>query len=128
MVEGTHFLLGSEYAVLRREFLQHQRKGTEAPERAWRVAHQPYQRAHVMPYFYENAGLFRIASLRAGGEYGHHRWTLDTPEDLEMIRSVYKHFSPRGYFGWREVLSLLERRPDLFAINSHIRQKVLGEG
>lgn len=101
---------------------------SEALASAWNSAQRPHQRAHVTPYFYENAGMFRIVSLRADGGYGHYRWTLDTPEDLEMIRSVYKHFSPRGDFGWREVLSLLEQRSDLVAINSHIRQKALSEG
>jgi hypothetical protein len=31
-------------------------------------------------------------------------------------------------FYWRDVLSLLERRPELLELNSHVMQKALQEG
>ncbi len=58
----------------------------EALACAWRSATQPYQRTHVTPYLYENPGMFKIVSLTADRNYSHYRWTLDTPEDLAMIR------------------------------------------
>jgi len=36
----------------------------QALERAWREAREPYQRAHVTPYIYQNPGQFRILSAK----------------------------------------------------------------
>ncbi len=100
----------------------------EALARAWRLAREAYQRTHVTPYLYENPGHFKIVSLTADADYGRYRWTLDTEDDLEMIRAIYRHFEPRGTFGWREVLRLMQDQPELAALNAHVRQKSLREG
>ena len=46
------------------------------------------------------------------------RWTVDEPEDLEVIRAVVDHFKGRSDFGWREVLSLAQKQPNLFSANA----------
>ncbi len=98
-----------------------------ALERAQQQAHKPYEREHVTPYFYENPEFFRLACINNSTNQGHHRWTLDTAEDLRFLRSIYSHFSPRDSFSWREVLALVELQPSLSAINGHVRQKELQE-
>lgn len=105
--------IGLDVEVVRREAL----------ERAAVEAREPYHREHVTPYFYEAPGRFRVVSVEAGGDYGRLRWTVDTPEDLAFVREVYRRFGGRDDFGWREVLDLLAREPDLIAINAHVRQK-----
>jgi spore coat polysaccharide biosynthesis protein SpsF len=95
---------------------------------AWRSAKEAYQRTHVTPYFYENPGQFKIVSLTADGDYSKYRWTLDTPEDLELIRSVYRQLGQHANFRWRDVLRLMEDQPELAEVNSHVRQKSLHEG
>jgi len=100
----------------------------EALARAWGSAKEPYQRVHVTPYLYENPGLFKIVSLTADGDYSKYRWTLDTAEDLVVIRAIYGHFGQRGSIRWREVLHLMESRPELAEVNSQVRQKTLREG
>lgn len=99
-----------------------------ALERAWRDAKEPYQRVHVTPYFYQNPALFRILSLRGNHDFSHQRWTLDTPEDLEFLQTVFSRFQGQDDFSWRDVLSLMEREPNLAEINSKITQKALREG
>lgn len=94
-------------------------------ERAWREAVKPYEREHVTPYFYEHPELFRVAYTREEKDYSAHRWTLDTPDDLELIRAIYARLGNRADFGWREVLAVMEREPELAALNSHIVQKSL---
>jgi spore coat polysaccharide biosynthesis protein SpsF len=48
-----------------------------------------------------------------------HRWTLDYPADFEFIRTVYEHLYPdNAHFCLGDILRLLERRPDIAAINS----------
>jgi len=113
-----------------------------ALERAWQEATEPYQREHVMPYLYEGASLvarhsslatgvtprgFHVALLNHDPDYGALRWTVDTPEDLELIRQVYTRFGGREDFGWREVLALFEREPALAKINAAIKAKNLTE-
>ncbi|HEX8814015.1 MAG TPA: glycosyltransferase family protein [Terriglobales bacterium] len=95
---------------------------------SWQQATVFYQRSHVTPYIYQNSELFRIARVRSGEEHGELRWTLDTPEDLAFIRAVYERMSRLDEFGWRDVLHLLERQPELLELNRHIRQKALCEG
>ncbi len=89
-------------------------------ERAWREADQPHQREHVMPFFYEQEGRFRLNILNYPVDYGSQRWTVDTPEDLELIRRIYAHFNPRADFGWLEVIDLFHRQPDLFQVNAGV--------
>jgi spore coat polysaccharide biosynthesis protein SpsF len=95
----------------------------QALERAWRECRQPYQREHVTPWFYERPDVFRTASLRGEQDYSRYRWTLDTREDLEFIRTIYCHFEHDDNFNWREVIALQERFPELAEINAHITQK-----
>jgi len=116
----------------------------DALERAWREANQLYQREHVMPYLYEGVSFpqpklpaemewyieqsttpfgFRVALLNHFPDYGTGRWTVDTPADLEFIRQIYIHFEGQAGFGWRQVLALLEREPELASINVDVKHK-----
>jgi len=99
-----------------------------ALKRAWEEASEPYQRAHVTPYLYQNPGQFHLLSVTHAADYSQHRWTLDTPEDLEFLRAVYARLGGEKNFGWREVLNLVEREPALSEINRQITQKALHEG
>ena len=100
----------------------------EALARSWNSAKETYQRTHVTPYIYENPELFKILSLTAENDYSRYRWTLDTTEDLEAIREIYKHFLDDHRIHWREVISLMESHPDLAEKNAHVLQKALREG
>jgi spore coat polysaccharide biosynthesis protein SpsF len=96
-----------------------------ALEQAWRDAHEPYEREHVTPYFYEHPELFRLVSLRGQIDHSQYRWTLDTAEDLELLRTIYARFSNRDDFTWGEVIQLMEREPELAELNSRVLQKAL---
>ncbi len=95
--------------------------------RAQKEANLTYERVHVTPYFYEHPELFRICSVIGATDHSHHRWTLDTPEDLEFIRAIYSRFNNRDDFSWREVLDVIAREPHLAEINCQVRQKELQE-
>lgn len=97
----------------------------EALERTWREATRPYQREHVTIYMYEHPENFRLLSVESGLpiNYSHYRWTVDTPEDLQFVRAVYDLFPTTDEFGWLDVIEALARRPDLVAINRHVKQK-----
>jgi spore coat polysaccharide biosynthesis protein SpsF len=95
----------------------------DALELAWREAKHPYEREHVMPFFYEQPERFRILHVNHEVDYGALRWTVDTPEDLELIRQIFMRFPNRQDFSWLEVLALFEREPELAKINAQIKAK-----
>ena len=93
--------------------------------RAWNEAKEGYQREHVTSFLYEHPELFSMASVRAESDYSGYRWTLDTPEDMHLIREIYRRFGDRDDFSWREVLDLIQSEPELAVINAHVIQKSL---
>lgn len=98
---------------------------SEALEEAWRRDDDPAWREHVTPYLYRNPGRFTLRRVSHGRDLSHHRWTVDTPEDLELVRRIYRHLD-EGAFGWREVLQVLETHPEWSDLNRHIEQKQVG--
>jgi spore coat polysaccharide biosynthesis protein SpsF len=93
-----------------------------ALETAWREAKEPHQREHVMPFFYENPQRFNILHIKHSPDYGHLRWTVDTPEDLDLARRIAASF-PDDTFTWLDILALFERQPELAAINAGVQHK-----
>ncbi|MFZ3277306.1 MAG: glycosyltransferase family protein [Candidatus Sulfotelmatobacter sp.] len=99
----------------------------QALERAWREGTKPYEREHVTPYIYENPGKFKLHGIENNADCSQHRWTVDTPEDLQLLQAVYEQFGGRDDFGWREVLELVDVDPSLADINRHVTQKAVHE-
>lgn len=92
-------------------------------ERAWAEACELHQREHVTPYLYEHPEKFRLGSLSGKTDYSRYRWTVDTQEDLTLLRAIYSRFGNRDDFVWRDVLHLMEREPELAELNSQVVQK-----
>jgi len=99
-----------------------------ALERTHREATQTYEREHVIPYIYQHPDRFRLRSYTEEPNLSEHRWTLDTPEDWELIEAIYHelHRADR-LFTTDDVLNLLKKRPELTKINAHVEQKKLGQ-
>lgn len=95
----------------------------EALERAWHEAREPHHREHVMPYLYETEGNFRALLVNHSPDYGNMRWTVDTAQDLELLREIYTRFEGRDDFSWLDILMLFEREPWLADINKDIPHK-----
>ncbi len=95
----------------------------EALECAWKEADKPRHREHVMPYLYEEKERFRTLVLNLDADYGNLRLTVDTPEDLELVRQIYAHFGGSNDISWMDVVALFDRRPELAQINSQVKHK-----
>lgn len=95
----------------------------DALERAWREDQNPTWREHVTPYITRNPGLFQIHGVVNDVDYSFMRWTVDTVEDLELVRAVYQRLGNRDDFNWREAIGLMECSPELMEINRHVQQK-----
>jgi len=95
----------------------------DALERAWREADLPRHREHVMPYLYEQEGRFQVLKVDHESDYGTLRWTVDTQEDLALVRKIFEHFGGRNTFSWLEVVDLFKDSPDLAEINAGVQHK-----
>jgi spore coat polysaccharide biosynthesis protein SpsF (cytidylyltransferase family) len=90
----------------------------EALAEAWREATDPFEREHVVPYIVRRPGRFRLANWSWTGNAAKMRWTVDEPEDFEFVTRVYQCLHPGNPdFGFRDVLELVAKRPDLTSIN-----------
>jgi spore coat polysaccharide biosynthesis protein SpsF (cytidylyltransferase family) len=61
-----------------------------ALERAWHDAHAQAEREHVTPFLRQRKDLFRSASVRGVADLSNFRWTVDYPEDLELVRELVR--------------------------------------
>jgi len=91
--------------------------------KAWKEAQSQFEREHVMPYLYDQPGRFKIFLSHHEPDGGEKRWTVDTPQDLELINKIFESFSPRIDFSWLEVIDLFKSQPDLERINTGISAK-----
>lgn len=94
-----------------------------ALEEAWNKAKTKFEREHVMPYLYVEPGRFKTLIVQHEPDYGKKRFTVDTPEDLEFIRLIFDHFSPKIDFSWIDVINFLSKNPQLEKINQSISAK-----
>jgi spore coat polysaccharide biosynthesis protein SpsF len=87
----------------------------------------PAVREHVSLFFYEHPERYRLHYLVAPQAWRHPDWRLqlDYPEDHRLIEAVYRELEPRHgpVFGLREIVDMLEGRPDLVALNIGCREK-----
>lgn len=84
-------------------------------------ARAPDQREHVTPFLYQHPERFHIVDHLGSPDLSHHRWTLDTPEDYELLARIFTSAEPDP--GLQDVLAILARHPDWTKINAHVRQK-----
>lgn len=93
-------------------------------EAAHRETRESHDREHVTPYIYNNRDRFFCRSVVCQDGTPEYRWTLDTPEDWELIRRIYEGlYCPGRLFSWKEAAALMHENPKWVSINSHIQQK-----
>lgn len=94
---------------------------TEALVTAAREATSPVDREHVTPFIWRQPTRFRLRSVTTSPDRSDLRLTVDTPEDLELVRRVYAELGPDCDID--DVLRLLTAQPSLAAVNAAIQQK-----
>jgi spore coat polysaccharide biosynthesis protein SpsF len=69
---------------------------------------------HVTLGVYNRPDLFRVLNFSTPIDRSSMRWTVDYPEDLDFVRSVYSHFKGReSVFEYEDVLEFLSSNPDV---------------
>lgn len=101
--------------ITREALLQADAEATDAAERE-----------HVTPFVYWQPERFRLKSLTMEPDLSANRWTVDTPEDLELVSRILTTLYPRQPdFGMADVLALLDEHPEWVQLNRHVRQKTV---
>ena len=78
---------------------------------------------HVTLGVYNRPELFRVLNFSTPINRSNMRWTVDYPEDLDFVRSVYSHFKGReSVFEYEEVLEFLRSNPEVVSGISAIRR------
>jgi spore coat polysaccharide biosynthesis protein SpsF len=96
----------------------------DALSRAAREATTSLQREHVTPFihrYHDGPGPFRVGHFVGPRDFSHLRWTVDEPEDYQVVKEIFEALYPvNPEFGWLDVLDLVTRRPELIVGNSKI--------
>ena len=93
-----------------------------------RTSEDPADREHVSLHFWEHPEKYRLRNVAFDfpADSTQLRLTVDTPKDLELVIAIYEELYPRNpEFTLADVISLLEQRPDLAAINAGVEQKAI---
>jgi len=96
-------------------------------ETSFRQAKTKSEREHVTPYIYNDPDIFNLGYVTYKQNESYHRWTVDTGEDLELIRNIITELYPvNKFFTLEDIIDLFNRYPNWLKINAHIEQKKLG--
>lgn len=97
----------------------------KALEKAMHEVDNSECKEHVTLYMYKNIDKFRcvIYSDKEMINYSTLRWTIDTPEDYELVSKIYQSFDT-PIFTYQDILDLYESKPELKWINQNIKQRI----
>ena len=94
----------------------------DALQTAWREARKPHEREHTTPFLWDQPRRFRVGNVRweTGRDLSMtHRLTIDYPQDYALVRAVFEALHRPGAppFTLEDILSFLDRHPEVFALN-----------
>ncbi|HET8647152.1 MAG TPA: glycosyltransferase family protein [Vicinamibacteria bacterium] len=98
---------------------------TAALERSWERG-QPRHRSELTTlYIKENPQEFRIETgTLPDGLLRPYRLTVDEPEDVALVQELFARLAAPGHLvSTREAIALLDRAPELAALNAHLTHK-----
>lgn len=98
--------------------------GAAALQQAHTEATLPAEREHVTPFIYWHPERYRLRNVASPVDLSHHRWTVDTPEDYELVRRLFETLHPiNPEFTQADILTLLDAHPDWMSLNQRVQQK-----
>jgi spore coat polysaccharide biosynthesis protein SpsF len=90
-------------------------------EEAWEEATRPSDREHVTQFINRQRDRYRVRGVANDVDLSHLRWTVDEPEDFELVTQIYEALYPANpAFATQDILDLLARRPELATLNKGI--------
>jgi spore coat polysaccharide biosynthesis protein SpsF len=108
-------------------------RGMDTEVFSYRALKEAYQEAvdlpereHVTIFIKRRPERYRIVNLPYRQDVSRHRWTVDTPEDLELIARILTALYPQNpEFTLEDCLDLLKKHPEWEEINGEVRQKLV---
>ncbi|OGM01761.1 hypothetical protein A3K72_01050 [Candidatus Woesearchaeota archaeon RBG_13_36_6] len=97
-----------------------------ALKKAHELAENPRYSEYMTWYFTDNSKFFKIEKAPVEDDIRRpkYRLTVDTPEDLKLMREVYKRLYKSGsIIPLEKAIRLLDKNPELLEINAHIKSK-----
>jgi spore coat polysaccharide biosynthesis protein SpsF len=94
-------------------------------DRVDRMATSVRAREHVTYFIHtERPDLFALHAVRRPFAAADLRWTVDTPEDLELVRRLYDELGLAGRpLPLADVIAHVRAHPELAALNADVAQK-----
>ncbi|MEO8576631.1 MAG: glycosyltransferase family protein [Gemmatimonadales bacterium] len=86
----------------------------------------PADHEHVSLHFWEHLERYRCRNVESElpDAAATLRLTVDTPQDLELVRAIYTElYEAKPDFNLVDILQLMDRRPDLVELNREVEQK-----
>lgn len=115
--------------VIRRTFprgLDAEVFGFESIRKAWEKAKKLDEREHVTKYIYDHPDLFHVRNVEHTSDLSSLRWTVDERDDFVFVENIYRRLYAEGkLFHMEDVLNVLDKEPQLSAINRQVKQKVI---
>lgn len=81
---------------------------------------------HVSLFIYEHPEIYKLGGVSAEPLYNRPdlRLTVDTPQDYELVKTVFEKLYPgNSQFTLKDIIQLLDSEPALKALNQQIQQK-----
>ena len=91
----------------------------KALERAYTEATSTEDREHVTFSFWKNKkNKYKTIQLGNAEDWSQYRFTIDYPEDYEVVRLLFDEIEARGLFGnVHEIVSILDNKPEIKNLN-----------
>ncbi len=93
----------------------------KALEKSWNEAIHSFEREHVTQYVIRRPNIFNIQDFVSPiGDFGNQRWTVDEPEDYEVVKHIFSHFINEvgtEYFGYKDIVEYMNMHPEVREMN-----------
>ena len=91
-----------------------------ALKKAKTEAKKPSEKEHVSPYMVNNSNLFKLGNIENDENQSDIRLTVDHKIDFDLIQIIIEHFKECKYFSMDQLVSFLNKNPQLKQMNSNI--------
>lgn len=126
-VYAYHAQNGLDYSVTKAlpDGSYYQIISTEALQRCWEEGGERYRNEYCTKYIFDHQDQFRIQEHEVAPELrrsGDIRLTVDWPEDLIVLREVYKgvELNSAKPLDFRAIINFLDEHPKINAVNNRI--------
>ena len=91
----------------------------KALESAYIASTSIEEREHVTFFFWKNKkNKYKIAQLGNDNDWSQYRFTIDYPEDYQVVKLLFDEIHVRGLFGnVHEIVSILDSKPEIKKLN-----------